>query len=72
MQTRVTAARPSIFLDSSPVHPLVEPDAPAVLRTARLVRFATIRFVTVTRIDLAGLVPIAIDEPAPSAGSSSQ
>ncbi len=48
-------------LDASPVNPLVESEAPAILvRAARLVRFTTIRFAGVTQIDLAGLVPIVV------------
>jgi hypothetical protein len=49
------------FLDASPVHPLLEPEAPRILqRAARLVRFPSIRFATVTQIDLAGLVPLVV------------
>ncbi|MDI1476863.1 hypothetical protein [Polyangium sp. y55x31] len=48
-------------LDASPVRPLLEPEAPPILRrAARLVCFPSVRFATVAQIDLSGLVPIVI------------
>jgi hypothetical protein len=49
------------FLDASPAHPLFESEAPPILqRAARLVHFPSIRFATVTQIELAGLVPLVV------------
>jgi len=49
------------FLDASPLHPLLELDAPPILqRAARLVRLPGIRFAAVTEIELAGLVPLVV------------
>ncbi|WP_437284319.1 hypothetical protein [Sorangium sp. So ce406] len=50
------------YLDAAPVRPLLEPAAPPVLRrAARLVCLSSIRFATVTQIELSGLVPIVVD-----------
>ena len=49
------------YLDAAPVRPLLEPAAPPVLRrAARLVCLPSIRFATVTQIELSGLVPIEL------------
>jgi hypothetical protein len=49
------------FLDASPKRPLLQPNAPPILqRAAGLVRFPTVRFATVTQIELAGLVPLVV------------
>lgn len=46
------------YLDAWPVQPLRLANAPSILqRSARLVRFTSIRFADVTRIDLADFVP---------------
>lgn len=48
-------------LDASPKRPLLELEAPPILRRAAgLVRLPGIRFATVTEIELAGLVPLVV------------
>jgi hypothetical protein len=49
------------FLDASPTRPLLERDAPPIVRrAARLVCFSSIRFADVSEIDLAAFVPFVV------------